>query len=473
MKNIFKNLLIEFHNTKIPQPSLRTLDLSSLSDELRKAYVFIGMRRSGKTWCLYQHMNSLLQEGIKTEQILYLNFSDDRLLNITGSDLKFVLDAYQELYPQYIDDPNVHFFFDEIQDVQNWENFVRRLLDTEKMSIYITGSSAKMLSREISTSLGGRVITREIFPFSFHEYLQCIWNKSISSNMIPKILLRKGTQKDILREYLQDFLKNGGFPEAVILHRNTTTRIMDNKTVLEYVSKLVDLPKKLGELLQSYVESVIYRDIVERYKISNIQAVKGLLVRCLQNSASLFSINKTHNILKSQGYAVSTDSLYEYMKYFEDAYCIFSVPIYNFSANKRMLTPKKIYPIDQGLITAYTVNEAGERSHRLETAVFSHLRRNNKEIYYYHTQQDSKEVDFLTLSPKGEMALYQVAESIKEPETYQREVSALKEAMLELDLKTGIIVTLEEEQEIKTTNGKIFCIPLLRFLLEHADKTPL
>lgn len=463
MKNIFKNLLIEFHNTKIPQPSLRVLDLPKLSKELRKTYVFIGMRRSGKTWCLYQHMNSLLQEGIKIEQILYLNFSDDRLLNITGSDLKNILDAYQELYPQYIDDPNVHFFFDEIQDVPNWENFVRRLLDTEKMSIYITGSSAKMLSKEISTSLGGRVITREIFPFSFSEYLQYI---PPAADIIPKFPL--STKKQALFKLsLQDFLRNGGFPEAITLHKN-----LSKSPMLCDVLK-IDLQKELCDLLQSYIESVIYRDIVERYKISNIQAVKGLLVRCLQNSASLFSINKTHNILKSQGYAVSIDSLYEYMKHFEDAYCIFSVPIYNFSANKRMLASKKIYPIDQGLITAYTVNEAGERSHRLETTVFSHLRRNNKEIYYYHTQKNSKEVDFLTLSPKGEMALYQVAESIKEPKTYQREVSALEEAMLELNLKTGIIVTLEEEQEIKTTNGKIFCIPLLRFLLEYVNKIPL
>lgn len=435
MKEIFKQIITDFHQEPLPQPSLREVDVPKLPKRVRKAYVFVGMRRSGKTWVLYQQMQQAIkQDRLKKQQILYIDFTDDRLDQITIHDLQLILDAYFELYPDNVNDGKLQFYFDEIQEVSGWEKFIRRLLDTEKMAIYLSGSSAKMLSKEIATALRGRVIVREIFPFSFREYL------SYKDVVIGNKLTSK--QQAIVKHHMQYFLYYGGFPETLAvgeaLHR---------------------------ELLQSYINSVIYRDIVERYKITNIQVLKKLLIHCLQHSSSILSVNKIYNVFKSQGYAISKNSLYEYMEFFEDAYCVFSVPLYDFSERKTTLKSKKIYLVDQGLISAYTIKADYENAARLETAVFSHLRRNSKEIFYYQTRS-GKEVDFLTLTPAGAIAIYQVTVSLADVNTKQREISAIQEAMAELQLQAGIIITIDEEHSIKVPEGTVHCIPLSRFLCQ-------
>jgi uncharacterized protein len=444
MKDIFKQIIIDFHGSTIPKPSHRDLNLPEFSCELRKAFVFIGMRRSGKTWALYQQMQTLIQQGINIEKILYINFADDRLFDLQAKNLQSILDAYFELYPKYIDDNDVHFFFDEIHEVSNWENFIRRLLDIKKMAIYLSGSSAKMLSKEIATSLRGRAVVREIFPFSFSEYLQY-------NNVSYKFPLTSD-QRSLINHYLKKFLLTGGFPETLAL--------------LGHPGPKEDslLSREFCELLQSYIDGVIYRDIIDRYRIKNPHVIKNLLITCLKNSAKLFSVNKTFNDLKSQGYATSKNSLYKFMSYFEDAYCLFNVPVYDFSSRKSANKGKKIYLIDQGLITAYTIKDSYEDFARLETAVFLHLRRHNKDIYYYQTN-NGKEVDLLSVEPNGKISLYQVTLSVNNPETEQREIEALQQAMKELNLETGTIVTMDKEQEITIGQNKIHYVPLSIFLL--------
>lgn len=433
MKQVFKQIIIDFQQTALPEPRGRDFILPGLPATVRKAFVLIGMRRSGKTWSLYQHMHHLLQNGTHRNQIVYINFEDDRLINLTVENLQSLLDAYYELYPQYIESKDLHFFFDEIHEIEGWEKFIRRLLDTELMTIYISGSSAKMLSKEIATTLRGRAITREIFPFNFKEYLHY---KNIT---IPEKISTK--QKALLIYHVKDFLRWGGFPETI------------------------DAPPALHrELLQGYIEIVIYRDIVQRHKISNALAVKRLLVYCLQNSAALLSINKLYNTFKSMGIAISKNSLYEFMEHFADAYCVFNIPLYNFSTQKTALASKKIYPVDQGLITAYTVKQNHEEAARLESAVFTHLRHQQPEIYYYHTHLN-QQVDFLTVNSTGEIALYQSCLTLADAETKAREINALHQAMTELKIDHAVIVTLDEEEQIQTKDGVIECIPLWRFLI--------
>lgn len=475
MREVFKQLITNFHHTEIPVPIKRNLDLPQSLIKMRKACVFIGMRRSGKTWTLYQQMHSLMQQGIKLEQILYIDFTDDRLLSATVKDLQSMLEAYGELYPQHVGSQDVHLFFDEIHEVPHWENFIRRLLDTEKASIYITGSSAKMLSKEIATSLRGRTVVREIFPFSFGEYLHY---HSINSDFTRGQVLPPKQQAQI-DYHLQNFLQRGGFPEVVRLFGHST---FPAKFPLRLLSS-EKIYHEFCELLQGYVESVMYRDIIDRHRIRNISIVKRVLIHCLQNSANLFSVNNIYNFLKNQEYEVSKDLLYNIMRYFEDAYCIFSISIYNFSAKKRELTPKKIYLVDQGLIAAYTVKEAFERAARLETALFVHLRRSNKEVYYYETCGDKaksgggrkagergKEVDFLTVGHEGKIDLYQVTCNLSDQTTFEREVSALQLAMKELEVKEGTIVTEHEEREINSKDGKILILPLWKVLLGTEKK---
>jgi uncharacterized protein len=455
-KELFRQLIIDFHKLQLPKPSYRTLDFPKLPDSVRKANILIGMRRSGKTWALYQQMQSLLKQGIKIEQILYLNFEDERLPNIANNDLQKILDAYFELYPQYINQPNIHFFFDEIQEISGWEKFIRRLLDTEKMAIYITGSSAKMLSKEIASSLRGRTVVREIFPFSFAEYLNYI-------NLDFNFKLPLSTkEQQIIKHHLRGFLQHGGFPEVVALYNYSTFPI---KFPINLTNASI-LSNQFRELLQGYVNSVVQRDIIERHRLKNSHLVRELCSLCLKNCAKPFSINKNYKDLKSQGRKVSKQSLYDLMDYFEDAYCIFKVPAYSFSARKTANAEKKIYPVDQGLVTAYTIKEEYEASTRLETAVFSHLRRHYQEVYYYKTDS-GKEIDFLIFDSEEKIVLYQVALNLDDPKTLRREIAALEEAMAKFELKIGTIVTLDDEREIKVSNGKIKCLPIWKLLFNY------
>jgi uncharacterized protein len=435
MKDLFKKIILEFQDADIPMPVHRDVALPSLPENIRKAFVYIGMRRSGKTWCLYQKMQGLIKNDITKSQVLYINFEDDRLSRVSVSDFQYILDAYWELYPDYINSSEVYFFFDEIAEVSGWESFIRRLLDKEKMSVFVTGSSAKMLSKEIASSLRGRSITREIFPMSFSEYLN-----------YKKVILNKNTITDkqisVLMHHIKAYLKYGGFPEVLDLDENSHR-----------------------EILQGYMNSVIYRDIVDRYNVKNNLVLKQLLLECLQSATGLFSINKVFNQFKSRGISVNKDSLYLYMNYFEDAYCLFSVPVYSFSFKKAQLKPKKIYPADTGLITAYSTKQLYDYSALLETAVFLHIRRNNSDIYYYHTKQ-GKEVDFLSVLPSGDMCLYQVCLSLKDKKTRQRELDALVQAMDELNLRSGMIITYEDFEEVIVDDKKINVLPLWRLLLK-------
>lgn len=432
MKEIFKDIIFAFHANRLPEPIRRDFVLPNLQD-LRKVFVFIGMRRSGKTWAVYQHMQDLLKEGLDFTKILYINFEDDRLGDMRQSNFQDVLNAYFELYPDYIGRDDIYFFFDEIHEVSGWEKFIRRLLDQEKVQIYITGSSCKMLSKEIASTLRGRTFVQEIFPFSFSEYLRAF------QVHVPKVLL--GKTKMMLMHHLKNFLLWGGFPEVI--------------------GKSSEIHRAL---LQEYVSTVIYRDILERYRITNIHPLKSLLTHCLRNSATVFSVHKMYNTFKSLGHELSKNSLYEYMAYFEDAYCVFSLEKFDLSQRKSSTGMKKIFAVDQGLITAETMASNFDEAAQLETTVFAHLRRQSSDIFFYRTSE-GKEVDFVLLLPDKRLELYQVCVSLKDPSTRRREIDALASSMKELKLDRGIIVTLDEKEEIKLQNGIIEIIPLLNLLL--------
>lgn len=435
MKAIFKQLIIDFQQQEIPRPTPRELPSFTLPNQLKKAYVLVGMRRSGKTWSLYQQMHRLLDDGLDRSHLVYLNFEDDRLIGTTLKDMQGILDAYFELFPNLTKSKTLHFFFDEIHEVDGWERFIRRLLDNEAIHLYITGSSAKMLSKEIATSLRGRTLVREIFPYNFREYLshvgaQYAFEGSISTK-----------QKAILNHYVIQYMARGGFPEVVN----------------------VDEPLH-HEILQGYIDTVIYRDIIERHGVSNVQTLKRLLSHCLQSPAALFSINKMYHTLKSQGYSVSKNSLYAFMEYFEDAYCLFSIPAFHLSAKKSALKPRKIYPVDPGLITAYAINKEYTQGPALESTVFSALIRSSKRIDYFVTEQ-GQEVDFFVQLQDESRKLYQVCLSLNDPKTRQRELTALQQAMQATGLVHSSIITLDEEGDIEIPEGRISVIPLWKFLL--------
>lgn len=369
--------------------------------------VAIGMRRSGKTYFLFQTIRQLLSEGIPLDHILYINFEDDRLLPIDHKAMGQMIDAWYTLHP---DNHNhrCYLFFDEVQNISEWPLVLRRILDTKNIQIYVTGSSAKLLSKEIATSLRGRSLAIEILPYSYTEYLVAHSLSPLQGVMGKKML-------DQHRSYLLDYFQRGGFPGVQSMP-----------------------PNEQLESLQNYVETVIFRDIIERHQISNVALLKYFINFLLKSVASPFSINKFYNDVKSQGYKLAKDTLYSYLNYLEDAFLIFSVPIFTESLRRVQTTPKKIYAIDNGLIAANTFNLSENLGKLFENQVYLDLRRQNKKIFYYHTS-DGYEIDFVTQDLQGKHEILQVVWDADDPITLKREKRALEQAESELGFPGRLI----------------------------------
>jgi predicted AAA+ superfamily ATPase len=373
-----------------------------------KINVAIGMRRVGKTYFLLQEMQRLLHdENVPWERFLYLNFEDDRLLPCSQETLRQLLEGFYQLYPMNHHE-TCYLFLDEIQNVERWSLVIRRFFDTKKVKIYLSGSSAKLLSKEIATELRGRSIATEIWPYSFQEYL--LANKI---EFTGTLLGQKN--RDFLLDALRSYLFHGGFPETIALPKIQSRQI-----------------------LQDYVELVIMRDIVERYNIQNTTIIKYLIQTLLKNAACGFSINKFYNDAKSQGISSSRGLLYHYLDYLEDAYLIFSVSLFSESLRKIQSNPKKAYAIDPGLVKAYTLSLNDNYGHLFENIIFLDFKRAGHKIYYYLTKE-KYEVDFLIEDSEGTRKLYQVVWDTSDPKTLERETRALHSAMHELGLDGELI----------------------------------
>jgi len=429
MKTILSQLIDDFHERQLPDPVARNKEFFRVKG---KADVVIGMRRSGKTWFCFQKIKELMAAGIKKEEILYLNFEDDRLLEFNASHFQAIVDVYFGKHPEHRNNC-CYFFFDEIQRIDQWEIFIRRLLDTENLQIFITGSSSKLLGSEIATSLRGRSLATEIFPFSFEEYLKFhgLFTES------PKTFGANTAAK--LRKAAKEYLEIGGFPEV----QGTP----------------IDLRV---EILQGYIDSVLLKDIIERHKVGNVLVLKYLVRHMINSFGGQFSVNKFFNTLKSMGIKCTKNSLYEYLDHLTDAFLFYKVPIFSRSEKSRLLNPAKIYTIDTGLLNAMTFRHSSNYGRLLETMVFMQLRRAGWFAEYYHTK-DGYEVDFLTKDkPGGRTQLIQVCWEMAEKQTFERELRGLKSAMAELSVSSGTIVTWDDEIVL---NNKIQIIPIWKWLL--------
>ena len=377
MKSEIRKTLIQKLNDalvmEVPELTRREIRLPNVPG---KAIAVIGMRRSGKTCFLSQCMADLLAQGVPRESLLLLNFEDDRLAGMDATDLSFLLESYYPRHPEFRDKTRVTLFLDEIQLVPGWETFARRILDSEKVQLFVSGSSASMLSREVHTSMRGRSMEVVVFPFSFREALAhrgLLPDKPWQS--LPK------AQRSLLENGFLTYLEEGGFPDAQSLD------IRDRRP-----------------LLQGYVDVAVLRDIIERHGISNPVALRWLQRHLLGNAAAPFSIQKFHNALKSQGLPVSKDSLHLFLAYFEDAFLIRTTSIFTASERQRMVNPRKAYPIDPGLISVYEPAGRDNLGHALETAVLIELLRHGCEVRYFRTVAGN-EVDFHAVDAMGKIWL--------------------------------------------------------------------
>ncbi|MEA1919895.1 MAG: ATP-binding protein [Campylobacterota bacterium] len=425
MKELFKRIITDFIEKDIKGilPRAYTIPLDS-----KKIISLIGVRRSGKSSILFDLINKL-RENISRENIIYLNFEDDRLFPLKLEHLDLILEAYYELYPHKRDE-KIYLFLDEVQVVKEWELYVRRVYDTLDIAIFITGSSAKLLSTEIATSLRGRTISFEIFPFSFEEYLSF---KNI------KINLHSSKSLSFIKNSFESYIIDGGFAETIGEESYITRKI-----------------------LSDYLELIVFKDIAERHNIVNTSLLKHLNKYCFTNVATLLSFTKLYNEFKSQGFKLSKDTIFNYMAYLEDAYALFTVPIFRNSIKEEQRNPKKIYAVDNGFKKMYDYAISEDKSKLYENIAFLHLRRQTKNIYYY---KGTQEVDFYAKLDEKEI-LVNISYEIKDEKTKTREINGLLEGMEYFHLQEAYLITRDEKEILEIDGKKIFILPMIEWLLK-------
>jgi predicted AAA+ superfamily ATPase len=431
MLTTIKNLILDFQDKQLETGTPRRLRIEMVRD---KATVLIGARWSGKSTYMFQVIQRLLDSGAPRQNILYLNLFDDRLHDLRRDKLGLIVEAYYSSYPEKKNTETVYYFFDEIQVVHGWEPFIERVLRTEKCEVYLTGSSAKMLSKEIATEMRGRSLAWEMFPFSFREFLD--YKEIESEGPLPS------KKRYHIQKAFEEYWETGGFPEVASLDRNLRIQIH-----------------------QEYFHDILFRDLVERHNISQPKAVTALARWLVDNTASFYSVNSLTGYLKSLDHKAPKSAVADYLEWFEDAFFLFTTRVFDPSLARANANPKKIYCVDHALVTSVSSGILVNSERLLENLVFTALRRLHQEIRYYKTK-NGREVDFIVQTRGKSKTLIQVRESLAEPRTRKREITALSEAMAELDLKTATLVTRNEDERIEAGNGIIEVTPAWRFLLE-------
>jgi len=434
MLETIKSMILDFQEMRLETGVPRRLRIEAVRG---KAAVCIGVRRGGKSTYMFQVIQRLLDSGVQRQNILYLNFFDDRLHNLRQDNIGLIAEAYYSMYPEKKNTETVYCFFDEIQAAEGWEPFIDRIMRTEKCAVYLTGSSAGMLSKEIATQMRGRALSWEMFPFSFREFMDYKGVESGGALSTRKRLL--------VQKAFEEYWETGGFPEVAGLPRPLRIKIH-----------------------QEYFHTILFRDLVERHDVSHPKAVTDLAHRLVDNTASLYSVNSLTGYLKSLGHKVPKSAVSDYLEWFEDAYFLFTVRIFDASRARRDTNPKRVYCVDHAMVASVSPGILVNSGHLLENLVFSALRRLHLEIYYYKTKT-GREVDFIVPSAGRPEMLVQVCESLAEARTRKRETAALSEAMAELDLKNGTIVTRNEEERMEVEAGTIEVIPAWRFLVGLPD----
>ena len=432
MIEILKRLILEFQNRDLRHITRRELVFPILDG---KATVITGMRRTGKTSFCYQKILELTAGGLNKNQILYLNFEDDRLTPFGLENCQSILDAYYSLYPDNRR-KECYFFFDEIQNVRGWEHFVRRLIDTTNIHVVLTGSSSKMLTAEMETAMRGRSVSKEVLPFSFVEFLK--YHQVFET--VPEHL----SDDDIarLRHEMDRYFHIGGFPE-----------------IYKYSDPAVRI-----EILQEYSDLVVLKDVIERHSISNVTALRLLLKSVYQSNARKFSITGFWKVLtKGMQVKCAKNDLFSFMDALEEACIVYRTSLLSASEKAKLVNPNKVYLVDVGLVRAMAEDPEADRGWLLENLVFLHLRRKKYALNYINTS-DGKEVDFHAFNKiTRDKKLVQVSWSVSDPETRKREIEPLVKAGRKLGIKKRLLITWDEEE---TAEDGVQITPIWKYLIE-------
>ena len=381
-------------------------------------YVLVGLRRAGKSYLLYQRIHQLLEKGHRMEEICYFNFEDDRLGIMTLADLDIIKSAYEEMF-----DTQPVFFFDEIQIVEGWEKFARRLAD-QKYRVYITGSNAKMLSSEIATTLGGRYMIKDVFPLSFAEYL------SFSGINVKEKNALHLYRKEIVK-YFETYFRFGGLPEVM--------NVADKRS-----------------WLSGLFNKVFFGDLIARYDIRNDFGLRILAKKLAESVKQPSSYNRLANVVSSTGKKASTDTVIDYVNYMCESWLL--LPLENIIGKlTERNTQRKYYFIDNGILNLFLPDP--EASLLENMVAINLIRKYKNEVYFYH---NGVEVDFYLPEQKK---LIQASYSLQDESTFQRETEALIKVSKRLEVNDLMIITKDEETVLEKDGKTIQVVPLWKWLL--------
>ncbi len=433
MERVLEELIEEFQRERLPKASERELEVPL---DVEKAITVVGLRRVGKTYLFYQTVRKLIEKGVGIGEIFYINFEDERLAGFSTADFSKIVELFYKRNP---DAKTGYFMFDEIQETDGWEKFVRRILEKKHFHVYLTGSSSKLLSREIATSLRGRSLSFHLFPLSFREFLTV---KGFSGGAVL-------TEQDrgIVKGLIEEYLKFGGLPEIANFEEAIKIRT-----------------------IKEYLDLIIYKDLAERYGIKKISAMKFLIKSVVKNLAREVSIRKLHNFLNSSGCTISKNTVYEYFACLEDVGFVYPLRKWGKGVREVEGSTPKLYLDDVGFATIYG---AGDIGRRMENVVaIELLRRKNYfdpllEICYWKGQGDI-EVDFVVNGGGGNTTqLIQVCYALDDINTKERELKALVKAGSEMKCKELLVITWDFEGEEEFMGAKIRFIPLWKWLMER------
>ena len=415
--------------------------LASFTSAPGLAVCVVGVRRAGKTFVCKQFLGKTIAEGLRKEQTLYVNFEDPSLRPLLGIEL--LQDLY-ETYRHFVNKsaPAV-IVLDEVQNVLGWEKWVRSMLEKqEAVRIIITGSSSKLLSRELASLLTGRTLTLPIFPLDFREFLRF---RGAEPKKERELMIKR---KEIL-SFLYEYLEYGGFPQVV----------------------LTEAPEVRFEILKELFDGIVTKDIAERHRVREVNDLKVLAVLTVANFSSYISVRKLLNIFCSTTRRkISPSTVNRFLGYFEEAFLCFYVPIFSHKIKDQLQYPRKVYSVDVGLANAVTSRFSENLGRLAENVVaVTLLKRCGRENLFYWKSREGHEVDFVVKERTRVKQLIQVCWDPSDERTRKREVRGLAEAMKEFGLRQGLVLTADFDGEEKVGKKRILYRPLWRWLLQDTQ----
>jgi len=427
-----KQYLLDFQEKDFSSVKPRELKIKPSA----KIQTIVGPRRAGKTYLMYRQINELENSNIERKQIIYLNFEHPLLYDLNFKQVREIIELQWSLFPEIVN-KKIYLFIDEPQVIENWELSIREIYDNFNCHIFLTGSSSKLLSKEISTSLRGRALTSLLLPLSFKEFLT-FKNANINFQKLSS------KNKARLKNIFNDYLNFGGYPE-ITLEQNKIEKI---------------------KILKDYFDLIIYKDLVERYNIKNTKLIKWIVGYLVTSISKEVSINNIYNTLKSRQIRISKNTLYEYFSMLEDSFFIFPVRRFDYSIKNEELSIPKIYLNDVGFLNLFTIEDFGQR---MENIVYLELLReqqkNPLQKINYWKSADNKEVDFIVRENKKVKRAIQVCYNLNDERTKQREVDSLLHCLDYFKLKEGIIITKDIKSEKTVDNKRIKMVPIIEWLL--------